>query len=147
MSLCSFQVTCPTTPDKITCLPYLLSFYFLCRCCLCIPVTQPSAQRACASNAGHSQAAFGTWLQAPRVALASAWRLDKGGRCSSHVAHEAACCSAGGGDLESRNNGGGYISFPHDVCWTNWGEYVRSLNQQQQNQNLLLVCLTPLIVH
>lgn len=106
---------------------YLVLFFLLHRCCLCIPVTQSSAQWACSFNAGYSQAASGAWLPAPSSALAPPWRLDKGGWCSSYVAHEAACCSTGGGNPESRNNSGSYIPFPHDVCRTNWGKYIKSL--------------------
>lgn len=118
-----------TTPDKITCFPYIfcLVFLFLHRCCLCIPATQPSAQWARSLNAGYSQAASGTWLPAPRFTLAPPWRLDQGGWCSSYVAHEAARCGSGGGNPESRNNSGSYIPFPHDVCRTNWGKYIKSL--------------------
>lgn len=113
-----------------------LTLKFSFRCCLCLSTTQPSAQWPRSVNAGYSQAASGEGLPAPRPAPSPPWWLDKGWRCPSDVADEAARRSAGGRGPESWDHGGGHFPISHDVCWANWGRsFLRFALQQCWNHS------------
>lgn len=85
------------------------------RCRLCLPITEPSAQRPRTAHAGHAAASRRARIPPARAAAAPARRLDQRRRRATGLAHETARRRAGGGAARPKLHHSGHLPLANDV--------------------------------